>query len=339
MAPLAEPLLTHLLGSSWGLLAAVLPCPLDAGWIKHQEVPIPEHSGGYSAIAYDQAAHRFWLLSDLADGDLSAWTLPTAKSLPRQLNGLSLKVPASISQQLDGEALVLDSDEVWVASEGRRSRDRPALLLRFSLSSGALLQAVPLPMDWQPTPGQGLDSNAGPESLARLSRAAQPLELLMAAERPLLQGPSNQVPLLRWSWPAGLDPRRDPPQPEALGSLQAPDGGGWGLTDVLVLHPQRPGAPQLLSLWRRYREPLQWDNQLRLYPLPAAGQVAIALQHWDLKAIGLTPENWEGLSLGPELLSGRPSLLLVSDDNRNPFQSSRLAQLQARRSPSCGLGQ
>ena len=319
----------------------LLPCPLQLGWIKTFDIALPvalanDADGGYSAIHYDQPGHRLWLLSDLPGGHLSSTTLPSALSGPRHLKTISLQVPAPISQQLDAEALVIDGDQAWVASEGRRSRERPAQLLRFSLPRGAFLQAVPLPAAWQPGPEQGLESNAGPESLARLSRADQPLALLMAAERPLRQGPADQVPLLRWHWPPGRDPRRDAPLAAPQGTLRSPAGGNWGLTDLLVLHPPGgAGAPQLLSLWRRYREPLQWDNQLRLYPLPAAGRVAEALQVWDLHAIGITPENWEGLSLGPELSPGQPSLLLVSDDNRNPLQSSRLAQLQARRSPRC----
>ena len=328
---MADPLLPQLI-----LLAALLPCPLDAGWKKVLETQLPEYSGGYSAIRYDQPSHRLWLLSDLADGNLSTWTLPSALNGSRLLKSLPLQVPAPVSQQLDAEALVIDGDQAWVASEGRRSRERPAQLLRFSFPRGAFLQALPLPAAWQPGPEQGLESNAGPESLARLSRMDQPLALLMASERPLRQGPADQVPLLRWHWPPGRDPRRDAPLATPQGTLRSPAGGSWGLTDLLVLHPPGgAGAPQLLSLWRRYREPLQWDNQLRLYPLPSAGRVAEALQVWDLHALGITPENWEGLSLGPELSPGQPSLLLVSDDNRNPLQSSRLAQLQARRSPRC----
>ena len=336
---MADLLALQLLGSGWAVMASLLPCPLDAGWIKQRELEIPHHSGGYSAITYEKAAHRVWLLSDLPDGTLSAWTLPAWDAPPRLLKSVSLKVPESISQQLDGEALVIAGDQVWVATEGRRTRERPAQLLRFSLARGLLLQAVPLPPDWQASPGKGLDSNAGPESLVRLSPAGQPLELLMAAERPLLQGPADQLPLLRWFWPGGRDPRRDPPQALPQGALLAPPGGGWGLTDLLVLHSNASGPRRLLSLWRRYRDPLQWENLLRLYPLPAAGEVADALQEWDLQAMGLTPENWEGLSFGPELLPGKPSLLLVSDDNRNPLQSSRLAQLYAHRSASCTPGQ
>jgi hypothetical protein len=60
-----------------------------------------------------------------------------------------------------------------------------------------------------------------------------------------------------------------------------------------------------------------------------------ALQQWDLQAEGLTPENWEGLSLGPSLSSEQPSLLLVSDDNLNPLQRSRLALLKPNRMASC----
>jgi hypothetical protein len=334
---MADPLGLQLIGATWALLASVLPCPLDAGWILHQEVQIPKHSGGYSAISYEQSAHRLWLLSDLPDGTLSAWTLLSSGGVPRMLQSLSLKGAAPHRLHLDGEALVLVGDQVWVASEGRRTSERPAQLLRFSRVRGDLMQVVPMPPAWQPNPGQGLDSNAGPESLARLSLPSEPLALLMAAERPLLQGPRDQVPLLRWFWPSGLDPRRDAPQAQSQGALRPPTGEGWGLTDLLVLHPPGPGSPQLLTLWRRYRDPFQWNNQLRLYPLPAPDAVVDALEHWDLQAMGLTPENWEGLSLGPELSPGQPSLLLVSDDNLNPLQTSRLAHLQARHSPTCVL--
>jgi len=39
--------------------------------------------------------------------------------------------------------------------------------------------------------------------------------------------------------------------------------------------------------------------------------------------------------LGPSLSPERPSLLLVSDDNRNPLQTSRLALLKPNRSATC----
>ena len=320
-------------------MAALLPCPLELGWHKAVDIPLPQGPGGYSALALEPQRRRLWLLSDLPAGSLSSWSLPNNTGTPpRRLRTLTLQ--AAAGQQplsLDSEGLVLDGDQLWVASEGRRSATRKAQLLRFSLASGELLQAVALPEPWRPAAGRGLESNAGPESLARLSAPGQRLQLLMAAERPLRQDRQGQVRLLRWWWPAGRNPAIDPPQPTEQGALQAPDDPSWGLTDLVVL--QRPGqqAPQLLTLWRRYSDPLQWRNQLRLYPVPPAGGVATALHSWDLNRlgltpeIGLTPENWEGMSAGEQ------GLLLVSDDNRNPLQTSRLALLQPRRSPNCAL--
>nr|WP_255510525.1 esterase-like activity of phytase family protein [Cyanobium sp. LEGE 06143] len=68
---------------------------------------------------------------------------------------------------------------------------------------------------------------------------------------------------------------------------------------------------------------------MALYPLPAATDDAAAppLAEWDLIATGLSPDNWEGLIPGPPLSDGRPTLLLLSDDNLNPLQANRLAQL------------
>ena len=323
-----------LVGPGWGLISQLLPCPLSAGWRVEQDLVLPGPGGGYSAIQLEPAPQRVWLLSDLPDGELSAWTLPSGDRQPRRVRSLKLQVPASVTQQLDGEGLVIEGDQAWIATEGRRSPERAPQLLRVSLRNGALEAAVALPPAWQ----QGLESNAGPESLARLSRSSEPLALLMAAERPLRHDPAGQVRLLRWAWPAGGDPRRDPPQAHNQGALAAPDGGPWGLTDLLVLHPPAPEPPLLLTLWRRYQDPLQWSNQLRLYRLPAPDQLEQPLEQWDLQASGLTPENWEGLSLGPTLSPGQPSLLLVSDDNRNPFQTSRLARLRPHRSAHCGHG-
>jgi hypothetical protein len=328
-----------MLGPGWGVVSQLLPCPLDAGWTIQREISLPGPGGGYSAIQAESGWHRFWLLSDLPEGELSVWTLPAGNSKPHREASLRLQVPQQVTQQLDGEGLVIDGDQVWVTSEGRSSNERPAQLLRFSLRTGALLQAVPLPELWQPGAQQGLKSNAGPEGLTRLSRVGQPLALLMAAEHPLRQDPANQIRLLRWHWPDKSKIRSEPPQASEQGALEAPPDGPWGLTDLLVLHPQKSDPPLLLTLWRRYRDPLQWSNQLRLYRLPEPGQVMPALQQWDLQAEGLTPENWEGISLGPSVSSGQPNLLLVSDDNLNPLQKSRLALLKPHRMATCSQHQ
>ena len=112
-----------------------------------------------------------------------------------------------------------------------------------------------------------------------------------------------------------------------------PPGPDWGLTDLLALP-----SNQLLALLRRFEAPDRWQIRLALYPLsPAApaARPARPLAQWDLIARGLSPDNWEGLSVGPRLADGRPSLLLVSDDNLSPFQANRVALLSPRQTDSC----
>ncbi len=321
------PALTALLTAGW---IAAQGCAAPLGWTLQWEQPLPrqgpsgEAIGGFSAIAHEPQQGRIWLLSDLPQAELSAWTLPGQRSAPRLL--LQRPIGSTGGEALDGEGLVLAGDQLWIASEGRRTADRPALLLRVNRRDGRPLQRVPLPAAWQAAPGLGLASNAGPESLTRLSAPGEPLQLLMAAERPLLQDPDGQVRLLRWWWPAGR-PTAAEPQASPQGSLQLPGPEPWSLTDLLAL-PRRAGQPpRLLALLRRYSPPQSWENRLALYPLPQPGGVASPLQIWDLQQAGLTPENWEGLALGPPQANGGPSLLLVSDDNLNPLQSSRLALL------------
>jgi hypothetical protein len=242
---------------------------------------------------------------------------------------------------LDGEGLVMEGENIWIVSEGRRTADRPAALLRFDRRSGRLRERIELPPEWRAAPGQGLDSNRGPESLALLP----PAQLLLAAERPLLQDTPGSVRLLRYgplaapmaAGPAG----REPPGFTPLGSLALPlKGPEWGLTELLPL----PEGAGLLGLVRGFEAPGRWWATLQLLPpLPpstAAGSAAPApplrpLHGWDLLAEGIAPDNWEGLAVGPPLSDGRPTLLLVSDDNFSPLQANRLARIAPRRQPSC----
>jgi hypothetical protein len=217
---------------------------------------------------------------------------------------------------MDGEGLVLDGASLWVASEGRLQPPRPAELLRYDLVTGQLQQRVALPADWQLQQGSGLHSNGGPESLTRLPGSGA---LLMAAERPLQQDPTDRVRLLRWPV------QRKPLQPLALPS-------GWGLTDLLATDRG------LLGLWRRFDAPDRWQARLVLYPLPGpdpAARPLVPLQQWNLDSLGLPRDNWEVLLAAPPLADGRPTLILASDDNFNPLQASHLVRLSPVRHPDC----
>lgn len=337
----------------WGLpLGAqelAIPCPSSAGWQVVRQFKLPRFNrggralGGFSAAIYKSKPDQLWLLSDLPQGSLSIWDfdlaglakgkelarpLPPPRELPLR-GGADAPLPAAI----DAEAMLLLGDQLWVASEGRRSAERPPQLLKFHVGSGELLQAIALPAAWRAAKASGLASNGGPESLTLLpGRHGRPL-LLMAAEQPLLQDPERQLRLLLWSWPRGLEPRRDPPQARKWGSLLLPPEPDWGLTDLLALP-----SNQLLALLRRFVAPDRWQIRLALYPLSTAAPAARParpLAQWDLIASGLAPDNWEGLSFGPRLADGRPSLLLVSDDNLSPFQANRVALLSPRQTNSC----
>jgi hypothetical protein len=332
----------------------LLPCPLAAGWeiLARTRLPRTDEqgrpSGGFSAAFHEPERGELLLVSDAPRGVLAGWRLrrrgadlslhPTGtlplRGTPRQ------PLPTAI----DAEGLVIEANQAWVVSEGRRRPDRPAQLLRFDRHSGALLQSVPLPPAWRAAPGRGLEANGGPESLTLLRTTAQePPLLLLAAEQPLRQDPPDRVRLLGWPLSAAAT---TPPGDSAAPSpwvgftpLRLP-GRGWGLTDLLAL-PPGSGATGLLALLRRFEPPDRWEARLALYPLPspapdgAAGPPLEPLASWDLLATGLPPDNWEAITPGPRLGEERASLLLASDDNFNPLQENHLVEIAPRRSPAC----
>jgi hypothetical protein len=329
-----------------------LPCPLSAGWDKVAEVRLPgvdgtgKASGGFSAASYRADRDELWLLSDASVGQLVGWSglAKLGKSPLRPLAVLILRSgkDTNLPKRIDGEGLVLRGERAWVASEGRRTPQRPPQLLAFNRHSGELERSIAMPAPWLPAPGQGLAANRGPESLTLLQRQGKPALLLMAAESALLQDPPGQVRVLGWPLSSNLASVSGDPLP--LQPLRLPHGDGWGLTDLLAVPKARLEAPleaSLLGLQRRFNQPDRWSNRLVVYPLPQpikpgtpAAPLA-PLMSWDLKAIGLTPDNWEAISPGPPLEDGRPTLLLASDNNFSPFQHNHLARLAPRRTAAC----
>jgi hypothetical protein len=329
------------------LLLTLWPCPVPAGWDLLAQAGLPREGldgrpiGGFSAAVVEPGLGPapesvLWLLSDAPQPFLlpvrGVEKLGTAPLRIGRRIPLTTATGEPFPQPLDGEGMVLQGEDLWIVSEGRRTAERPAQLLRFDRRSGRLRQALELPEDWRPSPGRGLGANQGPESLTLLPPPFN--SLLLAAERPLLQDPQGQVRLLAFGpLASALSPARRP----ALGPLGAFDlpleGPDWGLTDLLAW-PGQGGPVGLLGLIRGYEAPTRWWARLVLLPLPdPAAAPRWPLRQWDLLAAGLTPDNWEALAVGPPLSDGRPTLLLVSDDNFNPLQASLVARFAPRCPP------
>ncbi|MEL0339463.1 MAG: esterase-like activity of phytase family protein, partial [Synechococcus sp.] len=316
------------------MIPPLAPCPLEAGWelIWQQSLPNPtadQRFGGFSGMALDWPRRRLWLLSDAKRTHSVAlhWQGTVRQPVfsvqaPQPLQGQG-------SQKLDGEALVRGPgsapERFWMASEARNPSKRPASLLELKLlSSGgfAIQQQWPLPAEWQPQQGRGLKRNKGPEALVALPG----LRFVLAAEASLQQDSSRQLRLLL-AQQQGQQMRFTPLGTPLLVSAPLQAQAHWGLTSLL---PTQAGEQTpLLALWRGYAEPNSWWNRLSLLPpLPldqAPSRAMAPLMRWDLRDVGLEPDNWEALTAGPQLEDGRPSLLLASDDNFSPFQQNRLA--------------
>jgi hypothetical protein len=95
-----------------------------------------------------------------------------------------------------------------------------------------------------------------------------------------------------------------------------------GLVDLLAL-----SADRLWSLEREFV--LGGENRLRLYDVRLAPSLALAPAKRlgasekrllvDFADLGIALDNFEGMTLGPRLADGRRALVVVSDDNFNPF--------------------
>ncbi|MEB3263143.1 MAG: esterase-like activity of phytase family protein [Synechococcus sp.] len=305
--------------------------------------PSGEAIGGFSAAAYRGADDTLWVLSDAPHAVLLRWQgvrrlVHDRAATPELASVLPLtgSARAPLPAAIDGEGLVLrGEDEAWVASEGRVEPGRPALLLRFDRRTGVLEQSIPLPPEWQPRPTAGLEPNGGPESLtlwpAPPAAAGAPPQLLMAAEHPLRQdAPRSSLRTLLWT----LEARGARLSPQTLPPLPIPPGAPpLGLTDLLSLPAPAGTSGQLLTLWRGFEPPARWRTVLGLLERSGAGWRERG--RWDLLAAGLPPDNWEAITPGPDLADGRPSYLLLSDDNFNPLQENRLALIAPRLPEAC----
>jgi len=307
--------------------------------------------GGLSSMTYDEQRDVYYAISDdqggtftststparfytlrvnVSDGSLDAGDV-TVLDVTTLLGADGKPFPG---RSLDPEGLTLTRDHTLIAtSEGIPPTIAP-FVREFDLS-GHQLRELPVPGAFMPNAGgtHGVRFNLGFESAA-VARGGQ--FLFVGAENALAQdGPAAGVTtgsparLLRYH-----DGQVDRQYVYETDPVVAPSSIFTvnGLVELLPLNNQF-----LLAMERSFSVGV--GNDIRIYrvALPGATDVngvddlhsvdplrpAEKTLLLNLKGLGLTLDNLEGMTLGPRLPDGRQSLLLVSDNNFSPGQVSQ----------------
>lgn len=319
--------------------------------------------GGISALAYDPRQDILYALSDDGGkfGPPRVYTLAltlTAAASPDEAStdppSLTVTptglIPLTGAEgqpyppnTLDLEGLALTPRQTLIIS----AEGPPPTLGEYDLASGQLVTDLRLPARFLPRPDngppQGVQANLGPEALTlappqNTGAMLEPFRLFTATESALFQdydddpsqplhcrflhyliGQNQSTLIAEHIYPLDLEP---------TGSVVN------GLTELLSLD----SAGQFLALERSYG--LQ-GFQTKLYQTTPGGATdtspILSLQGnlegivpmrkrllMDLHQVLPVDDNFEGMTLGPPLADGSPSLLLVSDNN---FQSDRPTRL------------
>jgi 3-phytase/alkaline phosphatase D len=306
--------------------------------------------GGLSGLTYDATADCFHAISDDASQSSPArfYTLRIDLRDARLESGDIEFLAVTLLRDRDGEPfeeLTLDPEAIaltpagtlWIGSEGQVKRGISPFVREFS-PDGSTVGELSLPNGAL----AAADGRSGPRhNLAFESVALSPdgKWLFVASENAWIQdGPAadvgvrSPVRILRYEAKAGrLDAAYvywAEPIPGTSASIDGFRVGG--LVELLALDQST-----LLSLERSYS--LRLGHGARLYQLSLEGATdvravsrlsAVAADDiqpvhktlvLDLREIEEKLDNMEGMALGPELPDGRRTLVIVSDDNFNPY--------------------
>lgn len=250
---------------------------------------------------------------------------------------------------LDPEGIALTPQgTLWISSEGVYATDTPPQLLEFKRETGAEIRSLPIPpefavsIDPQTRRQQaGVQSNLGLESLTlnltgSYPASQDPLRLFSLNESPLLQDldlslteEGGRLRLLHYYLADG------PPIliAEHLYNLDTvPLALVNGVSELLALD----NNGHFLSLERSLTP---FGLQAKLFQIAIGGASDIAQQKalqgelprispiqkqllLDFNTLDFPVSNWEGMTWGPKLPDGSPSLILMSDNNFDPEETN-----------------
>ncbi len=326
--------------------------------------------GGLSAITYDRSRDRFYALSDDRGETYPARFYTLKLNFKPQTAGqppdITIENVTTLKDQdgnllpphsIDPEGLVLTPQQtVIISSEGDVNTQFSPTLQEFDLVTGKLFKTLPIPQRYLPDikddKPQGIQNNFGFEALATnpigtVPAAGEPLRLFVATESALIQDladseDSEPVTNIRWlhyvlsdAPPLILSEHFYQLDPPPFGSLIhglteiiALDQGGHFLTlerslgltgfSAKLFQAAMGGASDTSGVTSLK------GGTLGLNPI----QKQLIL---DFNQLEITPDNLEGMTLGPRLADGSQSLLLVSDDNFRPDQVTQVLLFRLRR--------
>lgn len=307
--------------------------------------------GGLSGITYDKATGKYYAISadrssinparfyqlaiDLSDGSLDGGDIiiedvTTLKDIAGN---------ASAEGTIDLEGIALSEDgTLYISSEGDAENLINPFVNLFTLE-GQETGSLPVPEKFLPTEDEssGIRNNLAFESLT-LSPDGR--YLYTATENALYQdGPAasqdeeSPVRILRFDLTTGQADKEYLYYTDPVPVNPADGGGDNGLVELIALD----NNGNFLALERAYLEGV--GNDLRLYQVQLQNTTdlrdidgldginvdAVAEKRLllNFSELGITLDNFEGMSLGEVLPDGRRSLTVVSDNNFSEDQATK----------------
>ena len=303
-------------------------------------------TGHYIAISDDRsekAPARFYDLDvDVSAAGLKGVTVLDHVTL-KDKNGEPFAI-----RTVDPESIRIGKDGIYWSSEG----DGKALLppfVRVAKPDGSFVRELPLPAGFAPTADKttGIRDNLAFEDLTFLADG----DLLVGLESALYQdGPMTTLTngsldrVIRYDAASGQQKAQYvyPVSPIPQASSKA---GGWsdfGMSEILALDDRH-----VLSIERGYAQGVGNSAILNMFDLDGATDVsaipslaktdepivpARKAQVMDLRALGLAPDNIEGVSFG-KAKDGTDVLIFVADNNFNPTQKTQFFAFKVLRRP------
>ncbi|SCB39384.1 esterase-like activity of phytase family protein [Rhizobium hainanense] len=315
--------------------------------------------GGLSGIDFDPSTGRYIAISD----DRSEKAPARFYDLDIDVDASGLKGVAVVDhvtlkdkdgqpfaiKKADGESIRLGKDGIYWTSEG----DGKALLppfVRVANRDGSFLREFSLPDGFAPSADKsaGIRDNLAFEGTTFLTGG----DVLIGTESALYQdGPITTLTngalarLIRYDAATGQQKAQYvypiSPIPQA-----PPMANGWndfGLSEILALDDRH-----LLSVERGFAQGIGNSVVINMFDLDGATDVANIpslaktdqrivpvrkTQIMDLRALGLGPDNIEGITFG-KAKDGSDLLILVADNNFNPTQKTQFFAFKVIRRPS-----